>query len=85
MSSTFGVAQAGQSLQAAWSRVGAQTQEITQGNWGAAFVMFIASFAIVLLGLMAFCVGVFLAIPLVSLIQAVAYCHMTGQRTADRG
>ncbi len=29
MSSTFGVAQAGQSLQAAWSRVGAQTQEIT--------------------------------------------------------
>jgi len=60
-----------------------RAKEITQGNWGSAFVLFLAAFAICLVGLLAFCVGIIFAAPLAQLTFAVAYCHMTGQRTAE--
>jgi hypothetical protein len=35
-----------------------------------------------ILGFLALCVGLLFTIPLTTLMLAVAYCQMTGQRTA---
>jgi phage FluMu protein Com len=52
---------------------------ITKGNWGSAFVLWLMSVGIVLLGCMALCVGVLFAAPLVSVMWATAYLMMSGQ------
>ena len=54
-------------------------QTITQGNWGTAFILAIASFGIMILGLLALCVGVIFAAPLVTMLWATAYLMMSGQ------
>lgn len=51
-------------------------------NLGAILVLFIASIGINILGFLMFCVGIIATVPLTALILAVAYCKMTGQRTA---
>lgn len=60
-----------------------RAKEITQGNWGASFILALVMFGLILLGYMALCIGIIFTIPLASLMFAVAYCHMTGQRTAE--
>lgn len=60
-----------------------RSKEITQGNWGSVFILALVWFALILLGYMALCLGVIFTMPLASLMFAVAYCHMTGQRTAE--
>jgi DNA-directed RNA polymerase subunit RPC12/RpoP len=60
-----------------------RTRKYTDGNWGAAFVLFLAAFAINILGVCALFVGVIFTFPLTSLMMAVAYCKMTGQRTVE--
>lgn len=60
-----------------------RAKEITQGNWGSAFVLALAAMGINLLGLMACCVGIIFTAPLTQLMFAVAYCRMTSQRTAE--
>jgi uncharacterized membrane protein len=52
---------------------------VTRGNLGTTFVLWLASVGIILLGLLALCVGVLFAAPLVSMIWAVAYLMMSGQ------
>ncbi len=59
-----------------------RAKQLTDGNWGAAFLLGLASVGIVLLGALMLCVGVIFTAPLASLLFAVAYCRMTGQRTA---
>jgi hypothetical protein len=54
-------------------------QTITKNNWGTAFVMALLSFGIMLLGLLALCIGVLFAAPLVSAMWATAYLMMSGQ------
>ena len=61
-----------------------RAKEITENNWGAVFLIALASFGINMLGLAACCVGLIFTAPLTSLMMAVAYCRMTGQRTAER-
>jgi DNA-directed RNA polymerase subunit RPC12/RpoP len=60
-----------------------EAKDVTQNNWGQVFVLALAAFGINLLGLIAACVGLIFTIPLTMLMFAVAYCHMTGQATAD--
>lgn len=60
-----------------------RAKEISQGNWGAAFVLSLAACGINLLGFMACCVGIIFTAPLTQLMFAVAYCRMTGQRTSE--
>ena len=55
----------------------------TKGNLLTLFVILLAAFGVILLGMLAFCVGLFVSIPLVTLFFVVAYCKMTGQRTAE--
>jgi len=52
---------------------------ITKGNWGSAFVLWIMSVGIILLGCFAICIGMLFAAPLVSMMFAVAYLMMSGQ------
>jgi len=54
-------------------------RRITEGNWGSAFVLYLMSMAILLLGCAAFCVGLLFAGPLVWVMWAVAYLMMSGQ------
>lgn len=54
-------------------------QQITDGNKGTMFLVFLSCIGIVLLGLLALCVGVIFAGPFVSLVSVVAYLMMTGQ------
>ena len=54
-------------------------RRITEGNWGSAFVLYMMSIAISLLGCAAVCVGLIFALPLVSVMWAVAYLMMSGQ------
>jgi DNA-directed RNA polymerase subunit RPC12/RpoP len=56
---------------------------ITKGNLLSLFVLALAGFGIQLLGLLALCVGFLFTSPLVLLMFAVAYCRMSGQRTAE--
>ena len=59
-----------------------RAKEITDGNWGAVALIFLAGIGINILGALALCVGLLFTIPLTTLMWAVAYCQMTGQRTA---
>lgn len=54
----------------------------TSGNLGSIFVLFLAMFGINMLGVCALGIGLVFTIPLTSLMFAVAYCKMSGQRTA---
>ncbi len=59
-----------------------EAKRLTQGNWGAAFLLGLINFGLVLLGELACGIGVLFTAPLGTLLFAVAYCRMTGQRTA---
>jgi uncharacterized membrane protein len=52
---------------------------ITQGNKGTTFVLWLASIGIMLVGLLAFCIGIIFAAPLVSVMWGAAYLMMSGQ------
>ena len=56
-----------------------KAREITSGNKGTTFVLWMAAFGITILGILALCVGVFVAAPFISLIFATAYAMMSGQ------
>lgn len=58
------------------------SKEITDGNWGAVVLLALTAFGINLLGLVACGVGLIFTMPFTLLMFAVAYCGMTGQRTA---
>ena len=58
-----------------------QSPQITSGNWGSAFVLWLAFVGINIVGFLACCVGLLFTIPLGTLWFAVAYCRMTGQPT----
>jgi uncharacterized membrane protein len=53
--------------------------QITKNNWGAAFALWFVSFGIALLGLLALCVGILFAAPLVTMIWICAYLLMSDQ------
>jgi uncharacterized membrane protein len=59
-----------------------RSTELTSGNYGATFLLGLAFFGMVLVGVLALCVGVIFAVPLGSLMFAVAYCLMSGQTVA---
>jgi DNA-directed RNA polymerase subunit RPC12/RpoP len=59
-----------------------RAKDYSSGNLGAIFVLGLAAFAINLLGFCALFVGLVFTAPLTSLMFAVAYCKMSGQRTA---
>lgn len=59
-----------------------RAKEVTEGNKLSYFVILLACMGINLLGVMALCIGLIFTAPLTTLISAVAYCKMTGQRTA---
>ncbi|MBS0207235.1 MAG: hypothetical protein JSS49_30530 [Planctomycetes bacterium] len=59
-----------------------KSRDVTKDNLGALLLIFLAAFGINILGVLALCVGVFFTAPLTMLFMAVAYCRMTGQRTA---
>lgn len=56
-----------------------KAREITNGNKGTVFTLWLAAFGILLLGFLALCVGVLVATPFISLIFATAYAMMAGQ------
>uniref|UniRef100_A0A7C2P3P9 Uncharacterized protein n=1 Tax=Schlesneria paludicola TaxID=360056 RepID=A0A7C2P3P9_9PLAN len=58
-----------------------RSKDYTAQNWGAVFVLVLAAFAINLLGVCALGIGLIFTAPLTSLMMAVAYCKMSGQRT----
>jgi len=59
-----------------------RSREITRENWGSVFVLGLAAIGVNILGFLALCVGLIFTSPLTLLFFAVAYCRMTGQRTA---
>lgn len=59
-----------------------RTMRYTSGNWGASLMLFVAAIAFNLLGMIALCIGLLFSVPFTLLMFAVAYCRMTGQRTA---
>jgi phage FluMu protein Com len=56
---------------------------VTQGNWGTAFLLWLVSVAVMILGCMALCIGVIFAAPLVTMFWAIAYLMMSGQISTD--
>lgn len=52
---------------------------VTKQNWGTAFILWLASIGIMIAGVLALCVGVLFAAPLVSTIWGTAYLMMSGQ------
>lgn len=60
-----------------------RSKEITQGTWGSVFVLMLAAMGVSLLGFVMCCVGAIFTVPLAQLFLAVAYCRITGQRTAE--
>lgn len=60
-----------------------KSREVTKDNLGALFLLAIAAFGINVLGILALCIGTIFTGPLTTLFFAVAYCKMTGQRTAE--
>jgi uncharacterized membrane protein len=54
-------------------------REITANNVGTAFLLWIVSVGISLLGVLACCVGIILAAPLTAMMFSVAYLMMSGQ------
>lgn len=59
-----------------------RAKTITEGNKLTYFVMGLACVLINILGAMALCVGLIFTAPLTTVIFAVAYCKMSGQRIA---
>jgi hypothetical protein len=55
---------------------------ITKGNWGSSFVLWLMSMGIIILGCLALCIGLVFALPLISMMFAVAYLMMSGQLVA---
>jgi uncharacterized membrane protein len=53
--------------------------QLGQANVGTTIVLWLASFGIIVLGLMACCVGLLFAAPLVTVIWGAAYLMMSGQ------
>ena len=60
------------------------SNQITSGNKGAVFLLYLSTIGIGLLGIIALCVGVFFAQGFLTLMFAVAYLAMSGQRTLDQ-
>ncbi|MBX3448950.1 MAG: hypothetical protein KF777_05280 [Planctomycetaceae bacterium] len=60
----------------------ARSIELTRGNMMSSFAMFVNAIGIILLGYLACLVGIVIAAPMVGLLYAVSYLHLTGQRTA---
>jgi hypothetical protein len=58
---------------------------ITQGNRLTTFLVWLLSVGIGILGVLALCVGVIFALPLVSVLWAVAYLMMSGQLPQQPG
>jgi len=54
-------------------------QEVTRGNIGTTFLLWLTGLGIIILGLLALCIGVIFAAPLVTMIWATAYLMMSGQ------
>jgi uncharacterized membrane protein len=61
-----------------------RSAELTSGNYGACFILALATLGINLLGLLAICLGWIFSVPLTLLMFAVAYCMMSGQHVAIR-
>jgi predicted RNA-binding Zn-ribbon protein involved in translation (DUF1610 family)/uncharacterized membrane protein len=59
-----------------------RAKDLTDGNWGATFLLWLAALGINLLGALACGIGQIFTAPLTSLMFAVAYCRMTGHPTA---
>lgn len=55
----------------------------SKDNVVALLVISLASVGVNILGMLALCVGLLVTVPLGTLFFAVAYCKMTGQRTAE--
>jgi hypothetical protein len=53
--------------------------KITEGNWGTAFLLWLLSIVIGIVGFLAFCIGIVFAIPLITLLWVTAYLMMSGQ------
>ncbi len=60
------------------------SREVTYGNKLMIFLVALIQIALIFAGLMLCCIGVIATAPLASLMWAVAYLAMTGQRTADQ-
>ena len=58
---------------------------ITEGNRVTTFLLWLLSIAVIILGLMAACIGVIFAAPLVVMLWATAYLMMSGQLSATPG
>ncbi len=58
-----------------------KARAMTTGNLGTTFILGLIAYGVILVGEMACFVGVLFALPLVSLMFAVAYLKMSGQRT----
>jgi hypothetical protein len=58
---------------------------ITQGNRGTTFVLWLASIGMMIVGVLAFCIGILFAAPLVGVMWATAYLMMSGQLAAQPG
>jgi len=56
--------------------------EVGKINMGTSFLLSLAAFGIYLLGLLAICVGLIFAAPLVNMIFSVAYLMMKGELRA---
>jgi hypothetical protein len=59
-----------------------RAKTITSGNWGAVFLLGLATIGLMFAGLLAVGVGLIFTIPFALVLFAVAYCRMTGQQTA---
>jgi hypothetical protein len=59
-----------------------RASEITKGNWGTAFLVFLLAWVIGLVGILALCIGIIFAAPLVLMLWTTAYLMMSGQLPA---
>lgn len=59
-----------------------EAKEITQGTWLPVFLIYLVSAAINVAGVCALCIGLLFTMPWTQLMLSIAYCRMTGQRTA---
>jgi phage FluMu protein Com len=53
--------------------------QVTKNNWGTAFLLAILSIGIFIVGVIALCIGVIFAVPLILMLWTVAYLMMSGQ------
>ena len=56
-----------------------RAKELSNGNWGSIFIVFLMGCGCSMLGLMACYVGIIFVIPFIHLLWAVAYDRMTRQ------